>query len=207
MRRFKKSLRNRIIEDCLKRGDFTLSSGGKSDYLIDLSQLYLSGDGSYLIGKTIYHHTKNVNFNAIGGPLMGAVPLTAATVAHYWKRERRIKEGFWVCSAENADQVSSYQNIEGRVTRRHKVIVIEDVCTTGASAALAVQAVRELVGAKVVKVIALVDREEGARERFEEMGIEFDPIFKARKLLEYANNGSPPILDGAAVEDSKSGVT
>jgi orotate phosphoribosyltransferase len=130
------------------------------------------------------------------------VPLAAATVVRYWKREHRVKEGFWVRLVKTADLVRSYTSVEGRITCMHKAIVIEDVCTTGASAALVVQAVRELVGAKVVKVIALVDREEGARERFQEMDVEFDSIFKAKKILEYANNGTHWIAAGAVSGNS-----
>jgi orotate phosphoribosyltransferase len=205
MRRCKKSLRKMIIEDCLKRGDFTLSSGRKSDYFVDLSQIYVRGNGAYLIGKTIYYHTKDMEFDAIGGPAMGAIPLVAATVVRYWRRERRIKEGFYVRSAKNADSVRSYQSVEGRITRNHKVIVIEDVCTTGASAALAMQALRELVGCVVVRVVALVDREEGARELFQTMGIKFDAIFKARKLLDIATNGNQAKMVGAVTGGDQDG--
>ena len=196
MRRCKKSLRNLIIEECLKRGDFTLSSGGKSDYLIDLRQISMSSTGAYLIGKTIYNYTKNMEFDAIGGPAMGAIPLVTATVYRYWRRERRVKEGFWTRSG---------QVIEGRVIRTHKVLVIEDVCTTGASVERTVLALQDLVGCKIVGVIALVDREEGARERFQEMGIMFDSIFKAKDLLDRATNGTHWIADSAVTEDFKDG--
>jgi orotate phosphoribosyltransferase len=178
-----------LIEDCLKFGDFTLSSGGKSKYFIDLSQIYLDGNGASLIGKVLYEHTKDLTFDAIGGPESGAIPLVASAVTHYWRREHLIKNGFWVRSAKNADRVRSFQSVEGRVTSMHKAIVIDGVCTTGASAALAVQAVQELVGCEVVQVLALVDREEGAREMFEEMGVKFDAVFKAKKLLDHAGNG------------------
>jgi orotate phosphoribosyltransferase len=170
MRHCKRSLRDLIIEDCLKKDNCT----------IDLSQLYLRGKGAYLIGKTIYHHTKELDFDAIGGHGVEVIPLVATTAVHFWKREHRIKEGFWVCPG---------QGVEGRITKLHKVIVIEDVCTTGDPAALAVQTVQEFIGCKVVGVIAVVDREEGAKERFKEMGIMFDSIFKANDILDRATNG------------------
>jgi len=192
MRRCKKHLRNLIIEDCLKIGDFTLSSGRKSDYFIDLSKIYVRGDGAYLIGKTIYHHIKDMTFNSIGGPAMGAVPLVAATVVHYWRRQHKIKEGFYI---------RQDLGIEGRITCMHKAIVVEDVCTTGASAALAVKVAQEVVRCEVVQVLALVDREEGARERFQEIGIKFDSIFKAKKLLDIVTNGKPLNLSGMEKTD------
>ena len=200
MRRCKKSLRNLIVEDCLKRGDFTTSSGEKSDYYVDLRQISMSSTGAYLIGKTIYNHTKNMEFDAIGGPAVGAIPLVTATVLRYWRRERRIKEGFWIGSG---------QEIDGRITRRHKVIVIEDVCTTGESAALTVQALKDLVGCKVVGVIALVDREEGAKERFQDMGIMFDSIFEVKDLIDRAMGGrriNPPV-DGIQEKSQSSDST
>jgi orotate phosphoribosyltransferase len=191
-----------IIEDCLKFGDFTLSSGGKSDYFIDLNQIYLDGNGAYLIGKMLYHSTKGLVFDAIGGPVAGAIPLVAATVVQYWRREHLIKTGFYVRWERNAHGGRTYQGIEGRVTSMHKAIVIEDVCTTGASAALAVQAVQELAGCEVVMVVALVDREEGARERFQEMGIPFKSIFTAKKLLNYADK-KIHLVSASAVGDGE----
>jgi orotate phosphoribosyltransferase len=139
----------------------------------------MGSTGAYLIGKTIYNHTKNTEFDAIGGHAMGAIPLVTATVLRYWRRERRIKEGFFVCSG---------QVVEGLITDLHKAIVIEDVCTTGASAAIVVKALQDLIGCKVVGVLALIDREEGARERFQKMNIPFDSIFKAKNLLDRSLN-------------------
>jgi orotate phosphoribosyltransferase len=183
VRHCKKRLRKLIVEHCLQTGDFTLSSGGKSSYFIDLSKLYVTGQGAYLIGKTIYHHTKNMEFDAIGGPVMGALPLTVATVVHYWRRQRCIKEGFYVRWKKDDDLKRSYRGVDGWINSGNNAIIVEDVCTTGASAAVAVEAVWELVGCKVVSVIALVDREEGARERFKEMGVNFESIFTAKKLV------------------------
>lgn len=191
MRLCKKSLRNQIIEYCLNKDECT----------IDLSQLHLRGDLVYLIGKTIYHRTKELDFDAIGGFGIPAIPLVAATTVRYWRREHRVKEGFWIDSPEESVTFGSEKTIEGRLTKLHKAIVIEGVCTTGIPSALTLEALQDLVGCKVVQVLALVDWEKGAREMFREKGIKFDSIFKAKKLLDIATNGRYSDTVGAVTGD------
>jgi orotate phosphoribosyltransferase len=179
MRRCKRSLRNLIIEDCLRTMD-RVGLGTENIRLINLQRIFLSGKGASLIGKVIYHRIKNEEFHAIGCHLAETFPLVTATAIRYWQRQRRIVEGFWMLPD---------RNVEGWVSSNHKVIIVEDVCRTGSSAVQVVESVRELVGSQVIGVVALVDYEEGARERFQAMGIKFDSIFTAKELLDIATNG------------------
>ena len=183
MRRSKKKLMRLICRDCLKEGNFALAAGGTSDYFIDLRLISVSGKGASLIGKVLYHQTKNTDFQAIGGLQVGAVPLVTATVAHYWNRGSGLREGFWV-RPEKKDHGTEKQ-VEGKLLFNSRVIIVEDVCTTGGSASRAVQVVQDM-GNEVVLVLALVDREQGAREKFREMRIPFESVFTARQLRENA---------------------
>lgn len=163
-----------LKERSFKTGTFKLASGAESSYYIDGRTSAVNSKGAFLIGRALYEKLKNLNFDALGGLEVGAVPLTAAVVMHYHLNQRAM-EGFWVRDKAKAHGMRKL--IEGAaLTPGARVIILDDVLTTGGSALKAVEAVQD-VGCKVVKVVALVDRLQGARQLFEENGIEFDPIF------------------------------
>ncbi len=160
------------ITGAVKTGDFTLASGKKSNVYIDCRKITLHPEGSRLIAKIILEKIKNIKVDAIGGLTLGADPITSAVVA--------LSEipGFIVRKKEK--EHGTKQKIEGHISSGWNVVIVEDVATTGGSTLQAIEAVEE-IGAKVVKVVAVVDREEGSKEALK--NYDFDPIFKKSELV------------------------
>jgi orotate phosphoribosyltransferase len=161
-----------IDTGAVKSGEFTLSSGKKSDFYVDCRKISLHPQGSRLIGKIIIEKIKGIKVDSIGGLTLGADPITSAVVT------LSDIPGFIVRKKEKSH--GTQQKIEGLIAPGQNVVVVEDVATTGASALQAIEAV-EAVGTKVVKVISVVDREEGAAEALK--NYDFDPILKKSDLL------------------------
>ena len=158
-------------KEAVKFGDFTLSSGKKSDFYVDCRKITLHPQGARLIAQIILEKIKGSKVDAIGGLTLGADPITSSVVA------LSDIPGFIVRKKEK--EHGTRQKIEGIIESGFNVVIVEDVATTGASALQAIEAV-EAVGAKVVKVIAVVDREEGAAEALK--NYDFDPIIKKSDL-------------------------
>lgn len=158
-----------------KFGDFTLSSGKKSDFYVDCRKVTLHPQGAKLIGKLVLEKIQGLNVNAVGGLTMGADPIIGAVIT------LGDLPGFIV--RKKAKEHGTRQRIEGILQPGWRVLIVEDVATTGGSALEAIQAAEE-AGAKVVKVISVVDREEGARAALQDYS--FDPIFKKSDLLSLA---------------------
>jgi len=156
----------------VKTGEFTLSSGKKSDFYVDCRKISLHPEGAKLIGKIILDKIKGLRVDAIGGLTLGADPITSAVVT------LGNIPGFIVRKKEKSH--GTKQKIEGHIQSAWNVVIVEDVATTGASALQAIEAV-EAAGAKVVKVISVVDREEGAARALKNH--DFDPILKKSDLV------------------------
>jgi len=124
-------------------------------------------EGAHLIGEVLYKLTKDLNIEAIGGPAVGAIPLTTATVISYYRHGQLLK-GFWVQNKIKTD--GTQKIIEGDFIDGLRVAIVDDVLTKGMSALRAVEIVQKL-GCEVVTVLALVDRLQGARELFQSHGI------------------------------------
>ena len=164
-----------------RMGQYTLSSGEQSDYYIDGKKIELSGEGLSLFGDVFWEVTKGLDFNAISGLATGSISLTAAAVLKCYANGRPEVEGTFVRS--EVKEHGTRREIEGELPPNAKVIVLDDVVTSGASVMKAIEA---LVAAKatVVKVIALVDRQEGAKEFLQKEGYEYVPIFTRDDLFE-----------------------
>ena len=156
----------------VKFGKFVLSSGKESDLYVDCRRVTLHPLGAKLIGKIILDKIRNLKVDAIGGLTLGADPITSAVVT------LSDIPGFIVRKKEK--EHGTKQKIEGLIESGWQVVIVEDVATTGASALQAIEAV-EAFGCKVVKVIAVFDREEGASAALK--NYDFDPILKKSELL------------------------
>jgi orotate phosphoribosyltransferase len=160
-----------------KEGEFRLASGDVSDYYIDGRMSAVYSEAAYLIGEVLYEHTKDLNINAIGGLEVGAVPLTTAAVIAYQLHGRKM-EGFWV--RNEVKDHGTRKLIEGNLQPGARVVIVDDVFTKGTSAMKAAQRVMEH-GCQVVRVIALVDRLQGAKDYFRDNGIDcYSSIFSIR---------------------------
>lgn len=156
----------------VKTGEFTLSSGKKSDFYIDCRKVTLHPKGAKLIGKIILEKIKGLKVDAVGGMTLGADPIVGAVIT------LSDLPGFIVRKKEK--EHGTKQKIEGLIEPGWNVVIVEDVATTGGSALQAIEAA-EAAGAKVVKVISVVDREEGAAEALQNYN--FDPILKKSAFL------------------------
>lgn len=137
-----------------KLGEFKLSSGGTSDYYIDCRTTTLDARGAQLTGQAFLEEirARGWNLQAIGGLTMGADPIVVAVAV-----ASGTIHGFLVRKAEK--QHGTGQRIEGFRENGARVVIVDDVCTTGASTVQAIEAAREF-GFDVTGVMCLVEREE-----------------------------------------------
>lgn len=145
-------------------GDFTLSSGARSDYYIDCRTTTLHAEGGRLAGLVLYDVIRQHNMRpqAVGGLTMGADPLVSNIAsASAWHRiehpEAPLVHGFLVRKEEKAHGTG--RRVEGFCEPGARAVIVDDVCTTGASTIQAIEAARA-VGMQVVGVLCLVDRQE-----------------------------------------------
>jgi len=143
-----------LARKSFRLGQFTLSSGGSSDYYIDCRTTTLDARGAQLTGKVFLKEIKKRKWNpkAIGGLTMGADPIVSAVGVTSGKIN-----GFLVRKSEK--QHGTGRRIEGFQDKGGRVVIVDDVCTTGASTVQAIEAAREF-GFKVIGVMCLVEREE-----------------------------------------------
>jgi len=153
-------------------GEFTLTSGKKSNYYIDGKRITLSPEGAYWVGKAIFDELAGIDVDAVGGVATGAYPMVAAvTVISYL--EGKPLPVFIV--REVAKEHGTMRKIEGHLKEGSRVAILEDVLTTGGSVIKAIEAVAAM-SCKVVRVIALVDRGEGGSDRLKKEGYDFKAI-------------------------------
>lgn len=143
-----------LAHKSFRLGEFKLSSGGTSDYYIDCRTTTLDAEGSKLTGEVFLEEIRNRGWNAqaIGGLTMGADPIVVAVSVVSGQLN-----GFLVRKAEK--QHGTGQRIEGFREKGARVVIVDDVCTTGASTVQAIEAAREF-GFEIVGVMCLVEREE-----------------------------------------------
>lgn len=147
-----------LAQRSFRLGDFTLASGKRSDYYIDCRATTLDAEGARLTGRVLLDEIRARNWaaQAIGGLTLGADPLVVS-VAVLSSQEGKPIHGFLVRKAEK--QHGTGQRIEGFRQKGAKVVVVDDVCTTGGSTIQGIEAARE-AGFEVIGVIALVERED-----------------------------------------------
>lgn len=166
-----------LKEKALQFGDFTLTSGKTSKYYFDGKQVTLSPKGACLLGKIIIHKIMDDKIQALGGLTIGADPIVGAVAALAYPLGLDIKT--FIVRKETKKH-GKQRLIEGpALNPGDRVVIVEDVITTGGSSIKAVEAVKS-AGCEVIKVIPLVDRLEGGTENIEGMGIKVDPVFTAK---------------------------
>ena len=169
-----------------KRGDFVLASGRRSTLYVDCRLTTMSPDGQLLIGRAGLAALRDTGWpvDAVGGLTLGADPIAYA-IAHAsaLAAERGNDEMVRAFTVrKEAKQHGTGKLIEGPFVRGDRVVVVEDVITTGGSALRAVEAVRA-AGGVVMGVLALVDREEGGREALEAAGLSVRALVSASTLV------------------------
>src|ERR1700756_3750353 len=168
-----------LAHKSFKLGEFKLSSGASSDYYIDCRLTTLDARGSQLTGQVFLEEIRQRGWKpqAIGGLTMGADPIVVAVSVTSGELS-----GFLVRKAEK--QHGTGQRIEGFREKGARVVIVDDVCTTGASTVQAIEAAREF-GFEIVGVMCLVEREEArGRPNVEKAagGVPFVSIFTANEV-------------------------
>lgn len=153
-----------LARTSFKLGQFKLSSGGTSDYYIDCRTTTLHAEGGRLTGEAILDllTEKGINAEAVGGLTLGADPIVSnVATASAWRAQSNpaapLLHGFLVRKAEKAHGTG--RRIEGFCREGARVVIVDDVCTTGTSTINAIEAARE-AGMQVVAVVCIVEREE-----------------------------------------------
>ena len=175
-----------IVKYAYVEGDFTLSSGAKSSYYINCKQVTLNAEGALALGRLLLDLLPE-DTAAVAGLTLGADPMVSAVsvVSAY---ENCPIPALIIRKKPKGHGTKAY--IEGpTLAEGAKVIVLEDVVTTGGSALTAVEKLQD-AGYEVSQILALVDREQGGNELYQSKGIEFKALFSIQEVQQqYAKLG------------------
>lgn len=152
---------------------FTLKSGAKSRYYLDCRNLTLIPAGLHSVVTNIWQEMQPLQFDAFGGPSLGADPIVGGLIFLAGMSTRSHKRGFLI-RKEGKDHGKGGR-VVGPLSRNDRCVIIEDVTTTGSSALDAIQEVEDF-GAKVIHVFCIVDRLAGGAEAFAAKNIPFTPL-------------------------------
>jgi orotate phosphoribosyltransferase len=165
------------------RGEVTLASGRKSDFYFNLKPTMLNPEGAALLAELTFDALKDGKYDYVGGLEMGAVPIAGAIAQLSWINAHPIA-AFFV--RKKPKDYGAKAQVEGLTKDESlngkRIVIVEDVTTTGGSALKAAEAIRE-AGGEVALVLTMVDREEGAEETFKQAGLPFKSLFKASEFL------------------------
>ena len=175
-RNARRELLDLILEVSFRREKVLLTSGRESDFYLDLRQTLMRPRGIALAGRLVLEKLRSgTPVDAVGGMAVGAVPLVTAILSAAAAREADAPLlGFFV--RKQAQKHGLGRRIEGAFAAGQTVALVEDTCTTGGSTLEAVDAVLD-AGAKVGRVLCLVDRGEGAVDAFGRRGLQLEAVF------------------------------
>lgn len=165
-------LAKRIAEVALLRGNFTLRSGRTSTYYLDKYRFETQPDILAALGE-MFAATMPPETDRIAGPELGAVALAAAAGMAAGKP-------FVIVRNKKKDYGSAKQ-VEGVLNKGDRIVIVEDILTTGGQVIEAAHTLQEM-GATVLKIVGVIDRQEGARENVEQAGFVFESLFTVDQL-------------------------
>jgi orotate phosphoribosyltransferase len=169
-----------IEAKALKRGTFRLASGREASFYLDAKQVVLDAHGAMLVGRAILERLRALGGlpAAVGGMSIGADPITSAVVTMAGVEGLPLK-GFMVRKEPKDHGTKKY--VEGPVEPGQRVVIVEDVTTTGGSSLLAIDRVQEF-GLVVERVVTVIDRLAGAKDAFAARGIPLESLVTIRDL-------------------------
>jgi orotate phosphoribosyltransferase len=169
-----------VESKALKRGTFRLASGREATFYLDAKQVVLDAHGSMLVGRAILERLRSLGPlpAAVGGMSIGADPITSAVVTIAGIEGLPLK-GFMVRKEPKDHGTKKY--VEGPVEPGQRVVIVEDVTTTGGSSLLAIDRVHEF-GLIVERVVTVIDRLAGAKDAFAARGIPLESLVTIRDL-------------------------
>jgi len=164
----------------LKRGTFRLASGREASFYLDAKQVVLDAHGALLVGRAILERLRSLGPlpAAVGGMSIGADPITSAVITMAGVEGIPLK-GFMVRKEPKDHGTKKY--VEGPVEPGQRVVIVEDVTTTGGSSLLAIDRVHEF-GLIVERVVTVIDRLAGAKDAFAARGIPLESLVTIRDL-------------------------
>jgi orotate phosphoribosyltransferase len=170
-----------LAQRSVKRGHFTLASGKTSDLYVDARVTSMSAEGLSLIGPAGLRAIRTAGWEAeaVGGMTLGADPIAYA-ISYTSSLQPPLIQAFTV--RKDAKTHGTGRLIEGPFNKGDRVVIVEDVITTGASALRAIDAVTS-TGGKVQGVLALVDREDGGRRAIEDKGYKVISLARISEIL------------------------
>jgi len=180
---FKNRLKKLLIEKSVRysnTAEFKLASGRMSNFYIDCRKVTHNAEGKYLIGNIIFDMIRDLPVDAIGGLTLGADPIAAAVSYTAFLNKKPVNA--FVVRKEQKDH-GLKKLVEGDVQAGSRVVIVDDVITTGGSTIKAITAARA-EGLEVAQVIVLVDREEGGKEEIEKYISAVKPLYTKTELLD-----------------------
>ena len=172
-----------IFKRSFGRGEITLASGRKSNFYFNLKPTMLDPEGAALLAELTLDALAGERIDYVGGLEMGAVPIAGAIAQLSFIRGKPIA-AFFVRKKpkEHGAKLSVEGLAPGESLKGKRVVVVEDVTTTGGSAMKAVEVVRD-AGGEIAMVFTMVDREEGAGDTFKAASLPFRSLFRAAEFL------------------------
>ncbi|NOT72870.1 MAG: orotate phosphoribosyltransferase [Hyphomicrobium sp.] len=173
--------RARLIEIVKARSfqegpEMRLASGKLSTFYFNMKPTMLDSEGAHLIADLILDQLDGVDADLVGGLEMGAVPIAASVTAVAHTRGRKLPAFFARKQAKEHGTKSLIEGLgPGETMAGKRVVIVEDVTTTGGSAIKAAEAIRAS-GAEIVRVITIVDRQDGADDAFKAANMDFRPL-------------------------------
>ncbi len=165
---------------------FTLASGRTSRWFFDTKPVMMHPDAAQIVGRLINARASAIGADFVGGLELGAVPLAALVIATASKDSKL--RGFMVRKEPKGRGGRKTKNPPGfegySMANGGNVLLLEDVTTTGGSAVKAIERIHNETNCKVIAVLSIVDREEGAQEMFEDLGIPFESLVLRSHITE-----------------------
>ena len=175
-----------------RRGQVVLASGKTSDFFIDCKQTVLTARGHQLVGELMVDALRHLpSCDAVAGVVLGGCPLASAVSLTSQLRSRPLPALY---VRKEAKDHGTRRLVEGAVTPGMKVVMLEDVITTGGSTLAAVETLRQ-AGAEVVGVVVLVDRLEGGAEAIQRSGLEVVSLYTRHDFIEPDSPLSTTMVD------------
>ncbi len=182
------NMKNRLMELVLEKSFryaeepiFKLVSGGVSNFYFNCKPAMLDPEGKELIGRLVFAQIKDLEISGIGGLELGSVPISSAVSLISQLEGKPLKE-FIVRKEEKDHGITA--KMEGEFSTGERVVVVDDVITTGGSTIKAIEAVENL-GLKVVKVVVLVDREEmNGRQNIQKLCPEVEALITRSEVMD-----------------------
>jgi orotate phosphoribosyltransferase len=156
----------------LREGAFQLASGRSSSYFFDMKKTMFEPEGAALLGDLLFERIRDEVVDCVGGLETGAIPLVALVCARSWP-EKPLR-GFFVRKEQKGHGTDRL--VDGYLEPGARVILFDDVTTTGGSVMQAVERARGL-GCTILKVVTIVDRLEGASRNFARQGVCFEALY------------------------------